>query len=124
MRLILHGGMCCGMKQIYGMGYSVLEMLPAKRLTKKLANEGHQYMSSKKDFHYPSAPKETAGARLDRYLAFLDAHRPKGICEIILADHQLYVWRDFIKERGFVEVNKCKNSNSLNTIHVFHRNQE
>lgn len=124
MRLILHGGMCCGMKQIYGMGFSVHEMVPAKRRTKVLANEGNQYMSSKKDFHYPSAPKETAGARLDRYLAFLDAYRPKGICEIILADWQLVGWRDFIKERGFVEVNKCKNSNSGNMIHVFHRNKE
>ncbi len=124
MRLILHGGKCCGMKQIFGMGHSVSEMCPAKRATKRLANEGDQYLSSKKDFHYPAAPAETMGARLDRYLALLDAHRPQGICEIILADHQLYVWRDFIKERGFVEVNKCKNSNSGNMIHVFHRNKE
>lgn len=124
MRLILHGGKCCGMKCIYDLGYYPTEIVPRKRKTKKLKNEGAAYLSSPKSFFYEAAPEETKGQRLNRLLEFLDEKRPKGICEIVLADWQLVAWRDFIKARGFVEVNKCMNSNSGNSIHVFHRNQE
>lgn len=124
MRLILHGGQCCGFKCIYDLGYCPTETVPAKRKTKKLQNEGDAYYSSPKSFFWESAPEETKGKRLDRLLEFLDEYRPQGICEIILADWQLVAWRPFLLERGFKEVNKCKNSNSGNTIHVFHRNKE
>lgn len=124
MRLILHGGKCCGFKHIYGLGNSPTNYTPRKRKTAKLKNEGDAYMSSTRSFFYEAAPEETKGQRLDRLLKFLDEKRPKGICEIILADWQLVAWRDFIKARGFVEVNKCKNSNSGNTIYVYHRNRE
>lgn len=124
MRLILHGGKCCGMKHIYNLGYSATEMESAKRKTMKLKNEGDCYMSSVRPFFYPYAPAETKGARLDRYLAFLDENRPRGVCEIILSDWQLVGWRDFIESRGFKLVNKCKNSNSDCTIHIYHRNKE
>ena len=124
MRLILHGGKCCGMKCIYGLGYHPSEIVERKRKTKKLPSESAQYLSSPRSFFYEAAPEETKGERLDRLLEFLDEKRPLGICEIILANWQLVGWRDFIKARGFVEVNKCINSNSLNRIHVFHRNKE
>lgn len=124
MRMILHGGQCCGIKHIYDLGWSPTSMLAAKRKTRKLKSEATCYMSSKKDFHYPSAPAETYLQRLDRYLAFLDTKRPKGICEIILSDDQLVHWRGILEERGFKLVNKCKNSNSGNMIHIYHRNKE
>lgn len=124
MRLILHGGKCCGFKHIYDLGYYPTEMMPKKRKTKKLPSEDDQYLSSPKSFFYESAPEESKGARLDRLLEFLDEKRPQGICEIILADWQLVGWRDFIKARGFKLVNKCKNSNSGCTIHIYHRNKE
>lgn len=124
MRLILHGGKCCGFKHIYDLGMYPSEDAPRKRKTKKLKNEGDCYMSSPKSFFWEAAPAETKGQRLDRLLEFLDEYRPNGICEIILSAYQLVGWRDFIKARGFVEVNKCKNSNSGNMIYVYHRNKE
>lgn len=124
MRLILHGGKCCGIKHIYDLGYSAMDMERAKRETTELPDEGARYMSSVRPFFYPAAPAETKGARLDRYLAFLDENRPRGVCEIILSDWQLVGWRSFIESRGFKLVNKCKNSNSGNTIHIYHRNKE
>lgn len=124
MRLILHGGKCCGFKHIYDLGEGPSEIEPKKRKTKKLKNEGSAYISSPRSFFWPSAPEETKGERLDRLLTFLDDYRPRGICEIILSDWQLVAWRNFIRERGFVEVNSCKNSNSGNRIYIYHRNQE
>lgn len=124
MRLILHGGSCCGMKHIWGLGYDHADMVPRKRRTQKLKNEGDCYISSPRSFFWLSAPTEPASNRLDRLLEFLDEHRPQGICEIVLNGSQLLGWRDFIEDRGFVQVNKCKNSNSGNTIYVFHRNKE
>lgn len=123
MRLILHGGKCCGIKHIYDLGRSPNARLPAKRATKKLKSEATYSVSSPSHFHYPSAPAETYVQRLDRYLAFLDANRPKGICEIVLSDYQLVHWRGLLEERGFKLVNKCKNSNSGCTIHIYHRNK-
>lgn len=124
MRIILHGGQCCGIKHIYSLWYDPTSMLPRKKATKPLKNEGSCYMNSPRHFFHPEAPRESYKDRLDRYLAFLDEHRPKGICEIVLSGAQLIAWEKTLLERGFLCVNKCKNSNSGCTVYVYHRNKE
>lgn len=114
MYLLLHGGQCCGIKHIAGLGYfpySRLDPLPKGFIA-----------------YERSAPSETYVERLDRYLQFLADENPGGIAEVVLADvegdgkGQLTSWPPILEERGFREVNCCFNSNSGNMIYVFHKN--
>lgn len=120
MQAYIHGGKCCGIKHIQGLDYDPHAMLSAKRSGKKLMNEGSCYMNSTRPFFYEAAPAETYLKRFDRILAFIKANRPKGVIEVVLSDFQLVTWRPLIEERGFKLVTKAKNSNSGQTIHIYH----
>lgn len=123
MKLILHGGKCCGIKTIYEMGFQPSEIVPALRKKKPLPHEGHGFINGGgKRFFHEAAPKETKGERLDRYIKFVKDNRPKNIIEIVLAGYQKATWEGFLTERGFKIVNEHKNSNSGNRIYVFHLN--
>jgi len=146
MKIAFHGGKCCGIKTIHGMGDNPSGSLPPLRKPRARSHQARnadQYgkdVSSKTNFFDQPAPAETYLERLDRYLAFLDAERPAGIVEITLADErmpdycedcgcncwseQTRLWRQPLEERGFKEVNNCLNSNSGNRVYVFHRNRE
>lgn len=124
-----HGGRCCGIKHIYGFYRRPDAVLPA--------------VSQKEDLHFYSdhaspgkaisgigpCPKETLRDRLVRYLEFLDKRRPQGIVEAVLATGfqgdigtcQVELWRPVLEELGFTLSVNAKNSNSGNTIYVFHR---
>lgn len=128
MRLVFHGGLCCGVKTIYGMGMDPDELLPEKlAATPRNHDRCGDHVHSELSFFTDAAPEETYLERLDRLLAFVDAHRPYGIVEIILAEsededcNQMPVWKDHLLARGFKIVNSCYNSNSGNRIYVFHR---
>ena len=124
MQAYIHGGKCCGIKHIQGLGYDPDDMLPAKRRGKKLKNEGSCYMNSTRPFFYESAPAETYLKRLERIIAFIHANRPQGVIEVVLTSYQLIHWRPKIEALGFKLVNKCRNSNSGHTIHIYHLNKE
>lgn len=124
MQAYIHGGKCCGIKHIQGLGYNPNTMLRAKRRGKQLKNEGSCYMNSTRPFFYKSAPAETYLKRLERIIAFIHANRPQGVIEVVLSDFQLVAWRPEIEALGFKLVNKCKNSNSGQTIHIYHLNKE
>lgn len=131
MRISLHGGSCCGIKHISGLGYDPhntkgFDACAKKEETPKILGDAGGFIRGDEghNFFWPEAPQESALERLDRYLAFLDEVRPKGICEIVLTGTQLIMWRTLIQERGFVQVNKCYNSNTSHLIYVFHRNKE
>jgi len=124
MQAYIHGGKCCGIKHISGLGYHPEECLPAKKRSKPLKHEGSCYMNSSRPFFHVPAPAETYLQRFDRILAFIHANRPKGVVEVVLTGTQLLYWRALLEERGFTLVNKCKNSNSGNTIHIYHLNKE
>lgn len=133
MKIAFHGGKCCGIKTIHGMGTdpnATQSALRKPRRTEKQDN-ADQYgpdIRSSTNFYRYSAPKETSLQRLDRYIAFLKEVRPQGIIEIVLAktsydfSSQLTHWNAPLLERGFKEVNRCKNSNSGNTVVVYHLN--
>lgn len=120
MQAYIHGGKCCGIKHIQGLDYDPNAMLSAKRRGKKLSNEGSCYMNSTRPFFYESAPAETYLQRFDRIIAFIKTNRPKGVIEVVISDFQLVNWRPLIEERGFNLVTKAKNSNSGQTIHIYH----
>jgi hypothetical protein len=132
LRLVFHGGKCCGIKTIHGLEYNPTDNVPAVEKKKFMENDEYgQEVKSDLDFFTDAAPKETYLQRVDRMIAFCERHRPQGIIEIVLADttyepggyyDQTRNWAPLLRRRKFRCVNKCKNSNSGNTVHVFHRN--
>lgn len=131
MMLVNHGGMCCGIKTIYGMGEE-----PDSCYQEEINGDGEVDVSdvygddtgTHQSFFTDKAPYEKSVARLDRYIEWVKHHRPAHILEIVLATHpereywSQHNWFPVLLERGFKEVNSNKNSTSGNTIHIFHLN--
>lgn len=128
-KIAFHGGLCCGIKTIHRMGYNpkavVMALEPSD--VPDYDQYGHDF-NTEVNIFCNDAPEETAEERVDRYLKFLDAVRPYGIIEIILADdpndeddQQRLLWEPVLLERRFVMVTDCYNSNSGNRVYVYHR---
>ena len=120
MQAYIHGGKCCGIKHIQGLGFDPSYMLMRKRSSRLLKSEASCYMNSTRPFFCDAAPAETYEQRLDRILTFIKAKRPKGVIEIVLSGEQLLPWRSKIEERGFNLVTKARNSNSGSYIYIYH----
>jgi hypothetical protein len=110
-----HGGECCGIWHIHGMGYGPTE------------NEGS-----------PQNPV-TKEARLRELIDSLDFQRTYDeddidddapiynngrVKEVVLADYQLAGWQDKLIEMGFKKVASFLNSNSENICHVFYHHPD
>lgn len=121
MTLGYHGGRCCGIKTIYGMTYSPLGEEEELTEHSKTSYDLSTSMDIPSDFNiYPyNAPAETGVARLDRYLEYLKTWRPKGLVEINLNGSQA-VWEKYLLDRGFKAVTTFINSNTFNTVTVYH----
>lgn len=128
MRITFHGGECCGVKSITNIGTNPDYKVWALPKTSRNNSDKHgDTVRSDWNFFTDEAPTETAGERFDRYLRFLEEHRPGGIVEVILTDSACMggswsqmEWAPFLEGRGFKKVSECLNSNSNNNIHVFH----
>lgn len=129
MHLAFHGGKCCGIKTIYGFGdgkdapNQVVDALEAVKADDSdiLYND----VRSDQRFFHEAAPAEPRIARLDRYIDYIKMRRPRHIVEVTLAEGPFCnqkVWYDLLEQRGFIMVNKGKNSNSGNLVKVFHLN--
>jgi hypothetical protein len=135
MKLVCHGGGCCGVKTIHDMGnhpdaiHAPLRVMakPPRYYTGRI--QAHWDCRSGKRFFPFAAPKETGTARLDRFLAFLDEERPQGVVEIVLAQspgdengqRQRGYWHKTLLKRKFKQVTVARNSNSGNDIYIYHR---
>lgn len=131
-RLVNHGGLCCGIKTIYGLGYSpdspakVLEAVPYNNRAKC----GDHVWSSLRYFS-DAAPAETYAERVERYIKFVQKHAPKHLIEVVLESGQYEGacswnssypgWKAFLRKHKFKKVNSFLNSNSGNTVLVFHK---
>jgi hypothetical protein len=133
MYLITHGGKCCGIKAIHALPY--LPMRPVSALededlcTFRVTSESNGYFDYRnpaKKFYDKVAPMESGEERLRRYLAYLDEVRPQGVTEIVLTTYtgnaHPAAWEPLLLSLGFKAVNSCKNSNSKQTITIYHRN--
>jgi hypothetical protein len=129
MYIKLHGGACCGIKHIHDMGGSPDTKLSARdalidgatsfnRHPVRGVNDAHAD-TYPEDFFYEEAPAETGAKRLDRLLKFLKKRRPHGIVEIVLTNSQ-HLWFPVLEDHGFVKVTTAVNSNTDNTLNVFH----
>lgn len=130
MHLGFHGGKCCGIKTIYGFfNHPYTDEEGALLATSANNNDANGHaVSSGMSFFHEAAPVEKPVERLDRYLKYLRRRRPSGIVEITLAVggcvDQKEDWEPVLLDRGFRVVNSCKNSNSGNTVFVYHLNME
>lgn len=132
-KIAFHGGQCCGIKTIHGLGYSTKTLAEALGYDDERDNRDQNadqyggHVSSKFNFFNGDAPSEPYPERIKRYVSYLDMVRPNGIIEIVLADSpdeeldQMEIWGPTVRELGFVEVANCYNSNSGNRIYIFHR---
>jgi len=129
MQLAFHIGKCCGIKTIWGMGVNplgtehALPELPGKVKHDRIGAD----VDTNLRFFHEKAPQESKLDRLDRYLNFVKRERPQHIVEIVLAESAWYhvdqsAWVPELETRGFRLVNSCMNSNSRNTIYVYHLN--
>jgi hypothetical protein len=127
MRLVTHGGKCCGIKIIH----SLLEYptLRVDEVEDRDFPEGWSYAGGSgaweyghpgEDFFFEEAPKETYLERMERYIAYCKTHRPKGMIEVTTAGGQNEIWKGHLEGFGFKLVNEFKNSNSGNTVFVYH----
>lgn len=130
MKVICHGGYCCGMTHIQGFPSSLAQPMPAT--IKKPANEFYKWKKENPSYYWMmqyERPQETAEERL-RWLVSQGLRvltdRSSGIVEAVLTSYQgrgvAETWRPLMTELGFKEVNSHQNSNSGRTLHVFHLN--
>lgn len=121
-KLVFHGGLCCGIKTIHGFysspasQVSELEECPKDDIDKLGGT-----VSSSRRFFTDAAPAETGGERVDRYIKFVRKRRPQHVIEVVIADYQMHQWGAFLKKRRFRKVSSFVNSNTDNTVHIFHK---
>jgi len=135
MRLAFHGGMCCGIKTIYELGFPNDTSPPLTKKDKDNSDVGYSAVKPTHSFFTDAAPKETNLERLDRFIAFCKTNRPAHIIEVALADHpannykagsvscypyQTKLWGQILTDRGFKKVTESKNSNSDNVVSIWH----
>lgn len=124
-----HGGMCCGIKHIFQMGTSPnavdsrIEQSTAKRPNTR--DVSYIPAESSDNFYHLDAPSETKLERLKRYINFLSERRPSHIVEVVISEskweHQNQIaWMPVLEELGFKKVSRAFNSNSGNTVHIYH----
>lgn len=132
MRISFHGGMCCGIKHIFELGKCpTIIREPLEKIGNGkpcIYDVTYDWCRQDERFFREEAPAETGDKRLDRYLEYLQEHRPGGIVEITLVTPgkgwwSQEAWVPVLVERGFVEVTPeggVYNSNSGNKVRVFH----
>lgn len=135
MRILLHGGNCCGVKHITDLGSYPDVKLAARNKAIDGDTSFGAYSSwngalndmrskhmgtADKDFFNEAAPKESYARRLSRFIAFLKEKRPHGIVEIVINEGQKIRWHNRLIRRGFKLVTEGQNSNTLHTLYVYH----
>lgn len=137
MKLVFHGGKCCGIKTIYGFDAQSHNILnsPRNKKAKKTNDTFGYHVSSKIEFFTDAAPKEeTYLERLNRLITFCKYNRPAGMIEVALSSQvchdyteyshqsptQIEHWGPILEEMGFKKVSTFKNSNTRRTISVYH----
>ena len=131
LRLVNHGGQCCGIKTIFGfMDFDVAHQFMCDSLplvTKDNSDINYDVVTSDKRFFTDSAPKENYFERLERYIAFVAERRNNHLIEVTLnagRDSPVYnhqrEWLLHLEGLNFKEVNRFYNGNSGNFVAIMH----
>ncbi len=122
-----HGGFCCGVTHIYGFHQGPSAKLTA--LTPKKPEEIQPYIQSHPSYwgyYQLEFPQQTARERLEATIHAIARGsrncmgRRGGIIEVALTNGQKQYWDHVLLEIGFVETFKAVNSNTNNTITMYH----
>ena len=122
-----HGGHCCGMSHIYNFPIAGPDAECSERTAVTplkwgtMVHWNAQYYG-RMYVNWYARPKETAKERLIGLLNTMHESRHRGIIEVVLTDRQKVAWDECLKEIGFKEVNSHGNSNTGNTLTVYHLN--
>lgn len=129
MHIRLHGGYCCGIKHIHGLGHFPSHHIDARSKLSgdetSFGRHGHTGVNDghpddyPEDFFNEEAPDETYEARFERLVEFIKLHRSHGIIEVAVISSQ-FQWYPIFKRLGFEKVSEAKNSNTGNQLRVFH----
>lgn len=135
MRVVMHGGKCCGVKTIHTLFQSP-EYLHS-RINKKRGDIPFDGGSQCAGKNFLPGPYPTMKGKdlLRRFIIDVEKKRPKGIIEVAVANNQFNTsatvpndngqvknWRPVLEEFGFVQyVPATMNSNSGNFVFLFHR---
>lgn len=131
MKVLYHGGLCCGIKIIYGFqgnpAYNECKTYepewvkdPSLKDSKMNKDKRGVNVSSEESPCPLAFPRQTGLERLKALIKWVKEWRPKGIIEITLTDAYQSYWYPELKKLRFKEVNKFVNSNSGNTVRIFH----
>ena len=123
-----HGGRCCGIKSIHGFRGNRPE---DPVLAKKAMPDNHwstdlygHSVGQNYNWYRPKRPKETYLERFEEYIRYIQEHRPGGLIEVTMTGGQLRSygggWRPHLERLGFKLVSEFYNSNSSDTVYVYH----
>lgn len=122
LKLVNHGGKCCGKKTIYGFNLSPYHPWYCSAIGETSMNNADKYgnvVSCNDRFFHWSAPQESYLERLKRYIRYVEHYRPKHLIEVTINKHQI-AWKPVLEELGFKQVNEWVNSNTNCTIYELH----
>ena len=139
MKLVFHGGKCCGVKTIHGFS-DPNGMCQALEKKSALYNDKHgAEVKSDLSFFTDEAPKESQKDRFIRLVNWCKEQRPHGLIELLLSTQscwmtvdadegedgavygtQIDIWRPIVEEAGFKEALTFKNSNTNRNVTLFH----
>jgi hypothetical protein len=96
MKILLHGGNCCGIKHICSLGFYPHTPLAARKPSKRTSinqmpssgtNDMRSYISNRyrnEDFFCEKAPEETCEKRFGRFVNYIKEKRSHGIIEVVI----------------------------------------
>lgn len=131
MQVAYHGGLCCAIKIIWGFagdpdakerecaapGWASDPDLYNINMNK---DRRGSYVQSEFNPCPLELPAQKSYERLDALVKWIKEWRPQGVIEITLTDYYQARWYPLLKERKFKEVSKFINSNTGNTVRIFH----
>lgn len=131
MKIVLHGGDCCGIKHIHGLSYYPSEQVCARKARKRTSYLGNTYNNALNDmrshnsnrnydFFNEAAPKESYEKRFERLVKFVKDKRKHGIIEVVLSNSTQKAWIPIVLREGFKEVSRGTNSNTSVVIVIYH----
>lgn len=130
-----HGGFCCGIRHIHGLGDN-----PSAKIYSAIRTPNVGLNGTLQAFNY-NRPVETRGERLSFLVAECKEVWSHGLIEIVLAVHiaeeacsdpdcdcdrvdesfdQVADWEGVLVDLGFKMVTSFLNSNTYNMCHVYH----
>lgn len=129
MKVLLHGGFCCGIKHIEGLSMPEYAASARAELTGEATSNGRHCLNAVNDMHREmygedffnaAAPGESNPERLKRMVEFVKSQRTHGLMEAVIQKTNQKKWVPHLEALGFTMVTEFRNSNTSNILQVWH----